>query len=97
MIPRFKFNNGNGTLLCCDCNKIIQTPITEEQAKNSNLYFCEKCLDKRYSIYLEMCTRTRTYKSNIANKDYFKKFITMFLTYQPKKRGRHKIKHKIPY
>lgn len=40
---RFKFNNGNGALVCNDCDRIIETPISPKKAKNKKNKQCPYC------------------------------------------------------
>ena len=55
---RFKFNSGNGAMLCSRCNVIIKTgrDFTEDEWKAAlgEKYMppqvCEKCKNKYYSI-----------------------------------------------
>jgi hypothetical protein len=42
----FKFNSGMGAILCHRCSRIIQSNISEEEARKSKLYYCNKCLQK---------------------------------------------------
>lgn len=42
----YKFNSGMGAILCHKCNRIIKDCISEEEARKSKLFYCEKCLEK---------------------------------------------------
>ena len=52
----FKFNNGNGALLCSGCSVIIKEgyEFTNEEKK---AYFCKGKLDAQYC---DKCTKKRT-------------------------------------
>jgi len=42
---RFKLNGGDGALVCNTCDRIIQSPITMEQAKKDINKKCPSCTD----------------------------------------------------
>ena len=42
----YKFNSGMGAILCHECGRIIKDCISEEDARKSKLYYCEKCQEK---------------------------------------------------
>lgn len=46
----YKFNSGNGAILCHKCGCIIVANITEEDARNSKIYYCKKCKSKLTNI-----------------------------------------------
>lgn len=42
----FKYNSGYGAILCHRCSTIIIENISEEKARKSKLYYCNRCLKK---------------------------------------------------
>jgi len=42
----YKFNSGYGAILCHRCSTIIKDGISEEDARESKLYYCNRCLKK---------------------------------------------------
>jgi len=59
MNTRFKFNNGNGAVLCQRCHKIIKKNITEEEAKKLDLYYCKEC-EEKVEFYKWLALRNHT-------------------------------------
>lgn len=50
---RFKFNDGNGALVCNECDRIIVSPITLEQAKFRKFMQCPYCYDRMPLTHLD--------------------------------------------
>ena len=50
----YKFNNGNGAIICDHCRIIIKEPIDQPILSTANFHLCDKCKPDWYNkIYME--------------------------------------------
>lgn len=64
MKPKIKFNNGNGTTLCKNCNTIINTGISDQ-------LLCSKCQEKSLSLLKEAVSFMNKVPNNTFDRDHY--------------------------